>query len=293
MHDEFAAMRDEIERIAQATEFNGTKMLDGTVAASATAQVMGVAEDQANLSAGTITVVSAFTAFESGETLTFSYKGHDGSLGTLTSVITSSDTGADLVSWLNANSATTGFVASWTSGEGLALTNQTAGASESEALFSDASGNTYVFSTSESDGSEGTDESYGSVTIHFGTGNDATEDYYSVQNQNMTASGLGIADLSIASQESAQAALETLDDAIIQKDEGRAHFGAMMNRLENTVTNLTIQSENIQAAESQISDVDVAFEMTNFMNLQVKAQAAIAMLAQANSLPQLATRLLG
>ncbi len=76
------------------------------------------------------------------------------------------------------------------------------------------------------------------------------------------------------------------------KDTGRAHFGAMMNRLENTVTNLTIQAENIQAAESQISDVDVAFEMTNFMNTQIKAQAAVAMLSQANTMPQMALSLL-
>ena len=67
----------------------------------------------------------------------------------------------------------------------------------------------------------------------------------------------------------------------------------MINRLENTVTNLTIQAENIQAAEAQISDVDVAFEMSRFVNNQIKTQAAVAMLAQANTMPQLAMQLLG
>jgi flagellin len=67
----------------------------------------------------------------------------------------------------------------------------------------------------------------------------------------------------------------------------------MMNRLANTVSNITIQAENIQAAESQISDVDVALEMTRFVSNQIKAQAAVAMLAQANMLPQLALTLLG
>jgi len=66
-----------------------------------------------------------------------------------------------------------------------------------------------------------------------------------------------------------------------------------MNRLANTVSTLTIQAENIQAAESQISDVDVALEMTQFVNNQIKAQAAVAMLAQANTVPQLALTLLG
>ena len=61
----------------------------------------------------------------------------------------------------------------------------------------------------------------------------------------------------------------------------------------NTISNLSIQAENVQAAESRISDVDVATEMTNFVNNQIKAQAAVMMLAQANTLPQLALKLLG
>jgi flagellin len=67
----------------------------------------------------------------------------------------------------------------------------------------------------------------------------------------------------------------------------------MMNRLQNTVSNIAIQAENIQAAESQISDADIALEMTAFMNNQIKTQAAVAMLAQANMIPQLALRLIG
>jgi len=137
----------------------------------------------------------------------------------------------------------------------------------------------------------GASAAYG-LKIHFGTGNSSAEDYYYVQGKDFTSSGLGIADLTIATQHSAQAALDVLYDAILTKDMGRAHFGSMMNRFENTVTNLTIQSENLQAAESRISDVDVAFEMTVFMNAQIRAQAAVAMLSQANMMPQLALTLL-
>ena len=72
----------------------------------------------------------------------------------------------------------------------------------------------------------------------------------------------------------------------------RAYFGALQNRLENTVSNLQIQAENLQAAESRISDVDVAREMTTFVRNQVLTQAATAMLSQANSMPQMAVRLL-
>lgn len=98
---------------------------------------------------------------------------------------------------------------------------------------------------------------------------------------------------SIATQEDAQIALDALNNAIIEKDKIRANLGAVQNRLENTITNLNIQAENLQAAESRISDVDVATEMTNFVRQQILAQSAVAMLAQANSLPQMAMQLIG
>ena len=98
---------------------------------------------------------------------------------------------------------------------------------------------------------------------------------------------------SIATQEDAQIALDAIQNAIVEKDKIRAHLGATQNRLENTVTNLTIQSENLQNAESRIRDVDVATEMTNFVRNQVLTQSAVAMLSQANSLPQMAQQLIG
>ena len=71
----------------------------------------------------------------------------------------------------------------------------------------------------------------------------------------------------------------------------RAHLGAMQNRLENTVTTLSILAENLaenlQATESQISDVDVVGEITEFVRSRILAQASAAMLAQANTLPRM------
>ncbi len=97
----------------------------------------------------------------------------------------------------------------------------------------------------------------------------------------------------IKTQEEAQNMLVRLEDAIVQKDKIRAHLGAIQNRLENTVSNLTIQAENLQASESRISDVDVATEMTNFVRNQILTQSAVAMLSQANTLPQMAMQLIG
>jgi flagellin len=97
----------------------------------------------------------------------------------------------------------------------------------------------------------------------------------------------------VRTQSSAQEALDAITNAINIKDKIRADLGALQNRLENTMSNLTIQAENLQAAESRISDVDVATEMTEFTRNNVLAQAATSMLAQANSLSQLALSLLG
>lgn len=98
--------------------------------------------------------------------------------------------------------------------------------------------------------------------------------------------------MNIATQENAQISLDAITKAIVEKDKVRANLGAMQNRLENTITNLQIQSENLLAAESRISDVDTAQEMTNFVKNQILTQAAVAMLAQANSLPQMAMQLM-
>jgi flagellin len=142
--------------------------------------------------------------------------------------------------------------------------------------------------------------STGKMKVHFGTSNDSSEDYYYVQINTSTASALGVglgatgsAGRSISTQQLAQTALAALDSAIISKDKIRASLGALQNRLENTITNLTIQSQNTSAAESQISDVNVATEMTEFTRQQIKVQSAVAMLSQANSLGKLALQLLG
>ena len=143
--------------------------------------------------------------------------------------------------------------------------------------------------------------SVGPLKIHFGTGNDSSEDYYYVRIGECTASAFGLGNSSdptgagytISTQEAAQNTLDAINAAIISKDNIRAHLGAMQNRLSNTISNLEIQAENLQAAESRISDVDVATEMTEFTRQQIITQAATAMLAQANSLPQLALQLLG
>ena len=147
--------------------------------------------------------------------------------------------------------------------------------------------------------------STGKLKVHFGTGNDSAEDYYYITIGCSTASSLGVGNQAlddtgalraggtVSTQEAAQKSLEAITLAIVSKDKIRAHLGAMQNRLENTITNLNTQAENLQAAESRISDVDVATEMTSFVRNQILTQSAVAMLSQANSLPQMAMKLIG
>jgi flagellin len=96
--------------------------------------------------------------------------------------------------------------------------------------------------------------------------------------------GTGLIDLS--TQTGAQAALVKLDESIKLVSEQRAGLGALQNRLEHTVNNLGVTSENLTAAESRIRDVDMAKEMMEYTKNNILTQAAQAMLAQANQQPQ-------
>jgi flagellin len=144
-------------------------------------------------------------------------------------------------------------------------------------------------------------KSVGGLKIHFGPYNNSAEDYYYIEIGSSTASSLGVGNTSlrgdigfdVSTQDNAQKSLSALNYAIASKDNIRAALGALQNRLQNTISNLTIQAENLQAAESRISDVDVATEMTNVVRSQILTQAAVSMLSQANSMPQLAIQLLG
>jgi flagellin len=92
--------------------------------------------------------------------------------------------------------------------------------------------------------------------------------------------------VSVTTSPDAEKAITILNDAIETVSAERSKYGAMQNRLEHTVKNLTVASENLQAAESRIRDADLAKEMTNLSKDQIIAESGSAMLAQANSTPQ-------
>ena len=104
---------------------------------------------------------------------------------------------------------------------------------------------------------------------------------------------LGVNSAKVSTQDAASAAIEVVDNAINQVSTQRAYLGAIQNRLGYKINNLDTSFENLTSAESQIRDIDMAKEMTEFTNAQILSQAATSMLAQANSLPQNVLSLIG
>lgn len=90
----------------------------------------------------------------------------------------------------------------------------------------------------------------------------------------------------------ASAAIDTVRSAIDEINSYRADLGATQNRLEHTIANLNVTTENLQSSESRIRDLDIAAEMVQFTRHQIMVQAGTAMLAQANLVPQTVLQLL-
>ena len=108
----------------------------------------------------------------------------------------------------------------------------------------------------------------------------------------MSSRALGVNNILVTSNDQANIAIGKLDLAINRVSSERAKLGAMQNRLEHTINNLSVTSENLSASESRIRDVDMAKEMMNFTKYNILQQAATAMLAQANQMPQTVLQLL-
>ncbi|CAM3804888.1 flagellin [Alkalicoccus chagannorensis] len=102
----------------------------------------------------------------------------------------------------------------------------------------------------------------------------------------MTSVELGVDEIDVSSNEAANEAIFSIDQAINQLSDARAKLGAVQNRMEHTINNLQVTIENLTSSESRIRDADMAKEMTEFTRNNILNQSATAMLAQANQLPQ-------
>ena len=122
-------------------------------------------------------------------------------------------------------------------------------------------------------------------TITFQIGPTATETL-ALTTCGMAASDIGINGITVSTLSGGNAAITSIKAAINKVSDYRADLGAAQNRLEHTVNNLKVTSENITAAESRIRDTDMADEITAFTKNNILLQASQSMLAQSNSVPQ-------
>jgi flagellin len=124
------------------------------------------------------------------------------------------------------------------------------------------------------------------LTIQVSYADDSTNGKIDVDLTKVTSTGLSINDDVITSQNAASTAIGAIDDALSTVNSARATLGATQNRLETTVTDLKNNVENLSASRSRIEDADFASETAQLAKSQILQQAGMAMLAQANQLPQ-------
>jgi len=113
-----------------------------------------------------------------------------------------------------------------------------------------------------------------------------------IDNMSAAALGLSTSTLKVTDQNSAERTIMVVDSAIHKVSTARAAVGAIQNRLEHTISNLGVASENLTAAESRIRDADMAKEMMQYTKQQILLQSSMSMLAQANAQPQNVLQLL-
>ncbi|KQP45008.1 flagellin [Pseudorhodoferax sp. Leaf274] len=292
---EVAQLRDEVDRVAKQTSFNGTKILDGSFS-GAVFQVGSNSGD--NITVGALVDTRSARLSD----IAYAYDQATGIQGTDVSDIAAvTDPSA-----LNISDGNTtwglGAVASASSGtERLgqmveAINRKTADTGVTAYLTRNPNGNFTVdllSSRTDTDGNAVTLTLAGFNNSNFGYTPTTVGAAGSVVNAtDTTTDALGIDTLSVATQAGAWVALKKIDSAIDQVNNARADLGALQSRFENSVANIEIQIENLAAARGRIVDADFAAETANLSRTQILQQAGTAMVAQANQLPQQVLQLL-
>ncbi|MGI6578157.1 MAG: flagellin, partial [Eubacteriales bacterium] len=200
-------------------------------------------------------------------------------IGGYTHTFAENEGGAELATAINDNDVFSGFTATYADGK-LTLTQDAAANLTTiddtyDAVFTPADAGADQFALTLQIGD--TDDDFQKVTIKI---------------DDLSSDGLSIKGLDVSNQEAAGAAIAKIKDAINKVSTNRANLGGLQNRLEHTINNLSVTEENMTAAESRIRDVDMAKEMMAYTKNNVLAQAAQAMLAQANTQPQSVLQLL-
>ena len=131
------------------------------------------------------------------------------------------------------------------------------------------------------------------LEFQVGIGSDENSTIRFTMDADATTSSLGVSGLDFSDKSGARDALDSIDEALTKVGGMRANFGAVQNRMDSAVRNIDVQKESLATANSRIRDADIAHETAELTSSQILQQASIGMLAQANSAPSAALRLLG
>ncbi len=273
LQTEAASLLQEIDRVANTTQFNNVKLLDGSFT-GATFQVGANANDTitvASLTDANTAALSSVTA-ANGQSSAVTGISSLGAVGAGKLLINGTDVGASI---------------------GAAGTSQQRVSQVVDAI------NNYATTTGVN---AAYDSSTGHIVLSSGstiavTGSDdgtATGFNVSAGDGSATASTTtGLTGLSLNSFSGATLAIQQIDSALQQIDTARANLGAVENRFSSVVSNNSSMENNLSSSRSQIQDTDFAKETANMTRAQILQQAGVAMLAQANQVPQTVLKLLG
>ena len=286
LQKEVNALRSEIDRIADSANFNGKKLLDGTLDGNATTAFKGDADAGNNTSGVDVTIKAQGKVAIGGADKALSFKLEVGTEGAA----------------IDANGAVTVTLTAKKSYSAAEIQNLIKNAkldaitkADDKKAVQSALDNVTVSGEGVTSAGDGTDLADKNGTLTPATGEALTlqigdtADSFNKMKVNvgdMHSKALGIDTLTIADQEGAAKAIQAIKNAINTVSSTRGDLGAVQNRLEHTQNNLSVMTENIQDAESTIRDTDVADEMMAYTKNNILVQSAQAMLAQANQVPQ-------
>ena len=285
LQKEVQSLKDEINRISDSSHFNGIKLLDGSMGTtrSSTVGVPGT-------SAGTTTFdFSKIKEFTEGATFSVTNTLANGTTATRNFIFKTgtlpADSGENVYVALTAGTA--GKAASLT-----ALIAKMNGEKGNLGAATIAAGGNGIVITN--DGQEARLAATATLTgaglgLQIG---DTASQRVNVSVANMSTKSLGLDAVDVSTEANASKSIDLIKAGINIVSGQRADLGAIQNRLEHTINNLTTTTENMTAAESRIRDTDMAKEMMQFTKNNVLAQAAQSMLAQANQQPQQVLQLL-
>ena len=283
LQKEIASLKDEIDRIADSTNFNGINLLDGSLSTKTTTTL---SKNATGTDAGVDLKFTFANQFKdkdinvklthaTGDTITATVA--DNGTITLTMDATKDHSASEIKEAL-----AKADIKALTEKEDITkMTSLLASATVTGAGTTGLKGGT-GFAVAEGTTTPAKGKS---LTLQIG---DTSKDFnqMAVSVGDMHGEALGIADIDISTQVGAQTAVDKIKSAINSVSSTRGDLGAIQNRLEHTINNLSVTSENMTAAESRIRDVDMANEMMAYTKNNILVQSSQAMLAQANQLPQ-------